>query len=62
MANVICLPIAGKLRNRSESEILIKTLIIEGMQSILSGENPRIIEQKLHAYISPKLRASSFDR
>ena len=62
IANVVCLPIAGKLRNRSESEILIKTLIIEGMQSILSGENPRIIEQKLHAYISPKLRASAFDR
>jgi len=62
IANVICLPIAGKLRNRSESEILIKTLIIEGMQSILSGENPRIIEQKLHAYISPKLRASAFER
>ena len=61
IANVICLPIAGKLRNRSESEILVKTLIIEGMQSILSGENPRIIEQKLHAYISPRLRATTFD-
>lgn len=62
IANVICLPIAGKLRNRSESEILIKTLIIEGMQSILSGENPRLIEQKLHAYVSPKLRATTFER
>ena len=61
IANVICLPVAGKLRNRSESEILVKTLIIEGMQSILSGENPRIIEQKLHAYISPKLRTTTFD-
>ncbi len=60
IANVVCLPIAGKLRNRSESEILVKTLIIEGMQSILSGENPRIIEQKLHAYISPRLRESTF--
>ena len=62
IANVICLPIAGKLKNRSESEILVKTLIIEGMQSILSGENPRLIEQKLHAYISPKMRATTFDR
>jgi len=61
IANVVCLPIAGKLRNRSESEILVKTLIIEGMQSILSGENPRIIEQKLHAHISPKLRETTFD-
>ena len=62
IANVVCLPLAGKLKNRSESEILIKSLIIDGMQSILSGENPRIIEQKLHAFISPKLRESTFTR
>jgi len=62
IANVICLPIAGKLRNRSDSEILAKTLITEGMQSILSGENPRIIEQKLHAYVAPKLRTTTFQR
>ena len=62
IANVICAPMAGKLKNRSASEVLIKTLIIEGMQSILSGENPRIMEQKLHAFIAPKLRESSFNR
>ncbi len=60
-ANVVCSPMAGKLRLRSQSEMLIKTLIIEGMQSILSGENPRIMEQKLHAFIPPKLRESSFN-
>ncbi|MBT8362482.1 MAG: motility protein A [Desulfobacterales bacterium] len=62
IANVICIPMAGKLKNRSDSEVLIKTLIIEGMQSILSGENPRIMEQKLHAFIAPKLRESTFKR
>lgn len=62
IANVICLPIAGKLRNRSDAEILAKTLITEGMQSILSGENPRLIEQKLHAYVSPKLRTTAFEK
>ncbi len=51
IANVICLPLAGKLKNRSESEILVKTLMIEGMQSILS-----------HAFIAPKLRESSFKK
>ncbi|THB72600.1 MAG: motility protein A [Desulfobulbaceae bacterium] len=60
LANVIFSPMAGKLKNRSDSEVLIKTLIIEGMQSILSGENPRIMEQKLHAFIAPKLRESTF--
>jgi chemotaxis protein MotA len=62
IANVICSPMAGKLKNRSASEVLIKTLIIEGMQSILSGENPRIMEQKLHAFIAPKLRESTFKK
>ncbi len=62
MANVIFLPMAGKLRLRSDSEMLIKTLIIEGMQSILSGENPRIMEQKLHSFIAPKMRESTFNR
>lgn len=60
IANIICSPMAGKLKNRSQAEVLCKTLIIEGMQSILSGENPRIMEQKLHAFIAPKLRQSTF--
>jgi chemotaxis protein MotA len=62
IANIIAIPMAGKLKMRSEAELLTKTLIIEGMQSILSGENPRIMEQKLHAFIAPKLRESTFKR
>lgn len=62
IANVFCLPMAGKLKLRSASEVLTKTLIIEGMQSILSGENPRIMEQKLHAFIAPKLRDSIYNK
>lgn len=62
IANVVCLPMAGKLKGRSSSEVLVKTLVIEGMQSILSGENPRIMEQKLHAFIAPKLRESMFNK
>lgn len=62
IANVFAIPMAGKLKMRSEAELLTKTLIIEGMQSILSGENPRIMEQKLHAFIAPKLRESTFKR
>ncbi len=60
IANIICTPMAGKLKMRSQAEVLQKTLIIEGMQSILSGENPRIMEQKLHSFIAPKMRESTF--
>lgn len=59
-ANVIFLPIAGKLRTRSSEEQLGKELMIEGILSITAGDNPRIVEQKLHAFLSPRLRQSSF--
>lgn len=58
MANLIFLPIAGKLRTRTRDEMLIKEVVIEGILSIQSGDNPRIVEQKLKAFISPKLRDS----
>ncbi|UCD58566.1 MAG: motility protein A [Candidatus Hydrogenedentota bacterium] len=56
MANLIFLPIAGKLRTRTASEVLIKEVIIEGILSIQSGDNPRIVEEKLKAFVAPKLR------
>jgi len=62
LANIIFIPIAGKLKTRSKTEILQKTIIVEGMGSILSGENPRVMEQKLHAFIAPKLRESVFNK
>ena len=62
LANVLFIPMAGKLKTRSKTEILQKTVITEGMESILSGENPRIMEQKLHAYIAPRKRESVFKK
>ncbi|MCF6289652.1 MAG: MotA/TolQ/ExbB proton channel family protein [Desulfobacterales bacterium] len=62
IANVICMPIAGKLRNRSQKEILRKTLIVEGMRCVLVGENPRLMEQRLHVFLAPRLRESSFGK
>jgi len=56
LANLIFIPIAGKLRRRSKEELLVKELIKEGIVSIALGENPRTIDQKLQAFLSPKLR------
>lgn len=58
-ANLIYIPIAGKLKIRSAEEILQKRMIMEGIMSIQSGDNPRIVEQKLNTFIAPKLRQSS---
>jgi chemotaxis protein MotA len=55
-ANFIYLPLAGKLRTRTQQEVLVKELIIEGILSIQSGDNPRIVEHKLKAFVAPKLR------
>ena len=55
-ANLIFLPIAGKLKARSEGEVLIKDLCVEGIMSIQSGDNPRIVEGKLKAFLSPSMR------
>jgi len=60
LANIVFLPISGKLKTRSQEEILVKQLIAEGIRSIQSGDNPRIVENKLHAFVSPKLRETNF--
>ncbi len=58
MANLLFLPIAGKLKTRSKQEILISQMVMEGILSIQSGDNHRIVEQKLKAFIAPKARHS----
>lgn len=62
LANMLFLPIAGKLKTRSNQELLQKGLILEGILSIQAGDNPRIVEQKLHSFIAPKMRENVFDK
>jgi len=61
LANVLFLPIAGKLKARSKEETLVKEMILHGIISLSRGDNPRIIEQKLHSFLPPILRVSTFD-
>jgi len=56
MANFLFLPMSGKLKVRTKMEMLSKEVIIEGVLSIQSGDNPRVVEQKLKAFLSPALR------
>lgn len=56
LANLIFTPIAGKLKIKSSEEIMLKEVMVEGMLSIQAGENPRIVEEKLKAFLSPKIR------
>lgn len=55
LANLFFLPVAGKLKTRSKQEILHKQMVIEGVTAIQAGDNHRIVEQKLKAYLAPKI-------
>jgi chemotaxis protein MotA len=59
MANIVCLPISGKLKTRSKEEVLTKEMAIQGIVSLSNGDNPRILEQKLQAFIPPNQRESA---
>ena len=54
MANLILVPIATKLKVISAKEELQSEIILEGVLSIQNGENPRIIKEKLLAFVSEK--------
>lgn len=54
MANLVFIPMASKLEQKTEEEIFIKQIIIEGVIGVQSGQNPRILEEKLSAFLSDK--------
>ena len=56
VANLICIPLAGKLESISQNEVLIKNLVLEGIKSIQSGDNPRLVEKKLKTFLPPAVR------
>ena len=51
VANLVCLPAAGKLKFRHREETMIKEMMLEGVISILDGMNPRMIETKLRTFL-----------
>ena len=56
IANLFALPIADKLALRSSQEIAAKLLVIRGVMSIQAGDNPRIVQQKLLAFLDVRQR------
>lgn len=51
LANLVFLPMASKLENKTEEEVFLKQIIIEGIIGVQSGQNPRILEEKLSAFL-----------
>jgi len=57
MANLFAMPIAEKLALRSREEMLLKMVVIRGVMAIQSGDNPRIVEQKLKTFLPDRIRS-----
>jgi chemotaxis protein MotA len=56
IANLFCIPLAGKLDLRSSDELVVRELMIAGLVSLIDGSTPRTIEERLVAYISAGTR------
>lgn len=50
------LPMAGKLKHRSEEELFVKEIIIRGVLLLQSGATPSVVEANLKAYLEPEKR------
>lgn len=55
-ANLVLIPIKSKLEDRDREETRVKEVIIEGILSIQSGDNPRILLEKLVSFLPPRQR------
>jgi chemotaxis protein MotA len=56
MANLLLIPLKEKLSDRDKEETRVKEIVIEGILSIQSGDNPRILLEKLISFLPPSQR------
>ena len=62
MANMIFLPIGGKLKRRSENEMMLKNIVVEGIISIHAREHPILIREKLMTFVPSQYRYNKSDK
>src|SRR5919204_4488812 len=60
-ANVVFLPVAGRLKGLSHAEMHERNLILEGILSIQAGDNPRVVPDKLMSLVPPAQRVFADD-
>lgn len=58
VAFLVCGPIADKLETRTSEETENMIIVMEGIDGILKGENPKLIKEKLEGYLAPKARSA----
>lgn len=50
LANLVCLPIANKLKSIISEQVVMQEILVDGFVAIANGENPRFIENRLEGY------------
>jgi chemotaxis protein MotA len=53
-ANILFLPAAGKLKAHDREWFQLRQMMIDGVIAIAEGMNPRLIQLKLEAFLSPE--------
>ena len=61
LANLVWLPIGAKVKERAGQLLLLREIMIEGILSIQAGDNPRLLEEKLHAFLDPSDRETDVE-
>lgn len=56
LANLVLVPMKNKLQDRNRDELRVKEIVVEGILSIQSGDNPRILLEKLVSFLPPRQR------
>jgi chemotaxis protein MotA len=57
IAYLFALPLAGKLEQRSQEELSLRLMAMEGILAIQQGSTLKVVQEKLTSYIPPRLRA-----
>ena len=55
-ANFFFIPFAAQIRERTDHELLLQKIILEGVMAIESELNPRVLEMKLKSFLTPASR------
>jgi chemotaxis protein MotA len=61
LANLLWIPLASKIKERAGEQLLLREIMVEGILSIQAGDNPRLLEEKLHAFLDPQERETDVE-
>ena len=56
IANIVFIPVGGKLKIRSKEEVFRKEMLTQGLLSLLAGDDPHVMTEKLRSMVAPATR------